>query len=78
MDQEGGIKMLTDHYFEAVFTDPQGRPITPERFRTLQSALLCADEQDCAVTGTIFYVEDPALPAQAVILYLNGEAKEAQ
>lgn len=69
--------MITDHYFEAVLTDPQGTPIPPERFRTLQRALLFADGQDGAVSGTIFYVDDPVLPAQPVIRYRDGHAEEA-
>ncbi|MDW5610659.1 hypothetical protein [Mycolicibacterium sp. D5.8-2] len=70
--------MITSHYFDAALTDPQGRPITPARFRTLQAAMLFADDQDCEVTGTIFYVEDPALPAEPVIHYLDGQAEGAK
>lgn len=70
--------MMTDHYFDAVFTDAHGTPDSAQRFRTLQAALLFADDQDGEVSGTIFYVDDPALPAEPVIRYRDGHAEEVQ
>ncbi|NOQ62093.1 hypothetical protein [Mycolicibacterium fortuitum] len=68
---------MDSHYFEALLTDADGVPIPPQRFRTLQAALLFADDQDGEVSGTILYVDDPALPAEPVIRYLDGHAEEA-
>ena len=68
--------MITSHYFDAVFADPQGRAIPPERFRTLQRAMLFADDQEGPVSGTIYYVDDPALPGEPVIRFVNGGPEE--
>lgn len=63
----------TDHYFTAKLTDAQGKPIDPPgRFRTLQGALLFAEDLDGEIDGTLYYVENQGTLPQPVIRYIKG------
>ena len=70
-------EQLVDHYFTVKLSDPQGKPLDPPgRFRTLQGALLFAEQQDGEIDGTLYYVDNEGTLPQQVIRYIKGVPEE--
>jgi hypothetical protein len=55
-------------FFELSLTHPDGRPITPQRFRTVQDAMTAAEDY-CGMPGAILFFQDADVEPVPVIVY---------
>ena len=55
-------------FFELSLTHPDGRPIAPQRFRTVQDAMTAAEDYR-GIPGVILFFQDAAAEPMQVIIY---------
>ena len=62
----------TDHYFELTLSTPDGTPIAPQQFRTVEDAMTAAKDYSNKVGEILYYGEPYDDPVTMVVYNADG------
>ena len=62
----------TDHYFELTLSTPDGTPIAPQQFRTVEDAMTAAKDYSNKVGEILYYGEPDDDPVTMVVYNADG------